>query len=148
MALSQSSKILVSDINSALAGKQDALGYTPVKSVNGTSADSSGNVTVSATPSSVKGVLGSAWAVNGTSMTLPSGGTWFVFNVGGYFIDTGSGDWGIQKNGVSNNYNVAKSFIAYGSTYSGGTTVYARVDMDGERSDTVTQGKLAAIRIA
>lgn len=47
MALSTGSKILVNDISTALAGKQDALGYTPVKSVNGTLADSAGNVSIS-----------------------------------------------------------------------------------------------------
>ena len=47
MALSTGSKILVNDISTALAGKQNALGYTPVKSVNGTLADSAGNVSIS-----------------------------------------------------------------------------------------------------
>ena len=47
MSLTQNSKITASDITNALAEKQDALGYTPVKSVNGTNADSSGNVTIS-----------------------------------------------------------------------------------------------------
>ena len=60
MALSKSSKILVSDINTALSNKQDKLSYTPVKSVNGTTADSSGNVTisVSAPVTSVNGMTG------------------------------------------------------------------------------------------
>ena len=60
MALSKSSKILVSDINTALSNKQDNLSYTPVKSVNGTTADSSGNVTisVSAPVTSVNGMTG------------------------------------------------------------------------------------------
>ena len=47
MALSKNSKILVSDISTALSGKQDALGYIPVKSVNGVTANSSGAVTIS-----------------------------------------------------------------------------------------------------
>lgn len=47
MALSKNSTILVSDISTALSGKQDALGYVPVKSVNGVSANSSGAVTIS-----------------------------------------------------------------------------------------------------
>ena len=46
MALSQNSNILASDVVNALAGKQDVLGYTPVKSVNGTSADAAGNVAI------------------------------------------------------------------------------------------------------
>ena len=60
MALSKSSKILVSDINTALSNKQDKLSYTPVKSVNGTTADSSGNVaiSVSAPVTSVNGMTG------------------------------------------------------------------------------------------
>lgn len=44
MAISAKSKILASDINTALSGKQDALGYIPVKSVNGVAADAAGNV--------------------------------------------------------------------------------------------------------
>lgn len=47
MALSKNSTILVSDISTALSGKQDVLSYIPVKSVNGVSADSSGAVTIS-----------------------------------------------------------------------------------------------------
>lgn len=35
MALTKSSKILISDINTALSAKQNNLGYTPIKSVNG-----------------------------------------------------------------------------------------------------------------
>ena len=60
MALSTGSKILVNDISTALAGKQNVLGYTPVKSVNGTLADSAGNVSisVSAPVTSVNGMTG------------------------------------------------------------------------------------------
>ena len=47
MALTQNSTILISDISSALSGKQDKLAYVPVKSVNGTSADANGAVTIS-----------------------------------------------------------------------------------------------------
>lgn len=52
MAISAKSKILASDINTALSGKQDVLGYIPVKSVNGVAADAAGNVAISvpATP--------------------------------------------------------------------------------------------------
>lgn len=46
MALTIGSQILVSDISNALAGKQDTLGYVPVKSVNGTQADETGAVTI------------------------------------------------------------------------------------------------------
>ena len=98
MALSQSSKILVSDINTALSNKQDKLSYTPVKSVNGTTADSSGNVaiSVSAPVTSVNGMTGTVTissvstattatnttatpnfvAGSGGTAKLPSGGTW------------------------------------------------------------------------
>lgn len=47
MALTQNSTILISDISSALSEKQDKLAYVPVKSVNGTSADANGAVTIS-----------------------------------------------------------------------------------------------------
>ena len=46
MALTSGSKILVSDINTALSNKQDKLSYTPVKSVNGTTADTAGDVSL------------------------------------------------------------------------------------------------------
>lgn len=150
MALSQSSKILVSDINSALAGKQDALGYTPVKSVNGTSADSSGNVTVNATPSTVKGVLGSAWAANGTSMTLPSGGTWFVWNVADVTLSNSSYNGGYGYNyGVGSGSATSSNYSSVAGTYAGGTAIYAkqRTSDDGKYSYSAN-GKLAAIRIA
>lgn len=145
MALSQSSKILVSDINSALAGKQDALGYTPVKTVNNVSPNSAGNVTISVTPSTVKGVLGSAWAVNGTSMTLPSGGTWFVWNTGSY----GYGNTYYSTNGVSTAKTVtSNTYTEYGNNFAGGVTVYAAQTMDDEDRRYYNRGKLAAIRIA
>lgn len=143
MALSQNSKILVSDITSALAGKQDALGFAPVKSVNGNTPDTNGNVTISATPTTVKGVLGSAWAANGTSIALPSGGTWFVFNTAS---QEGNNSY---TYGVSSSSSISSSFVPFGNTYSGGTTVYARRrggDSDG--FSYLTIGKLAAIRIA
>ena len=114
MALSKSSKILVSDINTALSNKQDKLSYTPVKSVNGTTADSSGNVaiSVSAPVTSVNGMTGAVtinvagtkvnnagWAdganyavytpnvhcANSSSTTLPQGGTWkYILTSGGH----------------------------------------------------------------
>lgn len=149
MALSQSSKILVSDINSALAGKQDALGYTPVKSVNGTSADSSGNVTISATPSTVKGIIGSAVAVNGTSLALPSGGTWFVWNVGAINQATSDSSGASYVYGTgSASGNSSTGFASIGKTYSGGTTVYAKKRQAYEGLYYSDFGKLAAIRIA
>ena len=49
MAISAKSKILASDINTALSGKQDALGYIPVKSVNGVTVDDEGNVDIAQT---------------------------------------------------------------------------------------------------
>lgn len=97
MALSKSSKILVSDINTALSNKQDKLSYTPVKSVNGTTADSSGNVaiSVSAPVTSVNGKTGAVTISSvgaattvptvytnsrlNPSFNLPSGGTWAYF---------------------------------------------------------------------
>lgn len=148
MALSQSSKILVSDINSALDGKQDALGYTPVKTVNNVSPNSAGNVTISTTPSTVKGVLGSAWAANSTSMTLPSGGTWFVWNSWGNPSSSSNSYYGVTTSTSTNStaYNQVKNTAI---TCSGGSTIYA-VSMsytDGYyyRHDN---GKPVAIRIA
>ena len=44
MSIEQNNKILASDISTALNNKQDKLSYTPVKSVNGTVADTAGNV--------------------------------------------------------------------------------------------------------
>lgn len=110
MALSTGSKILVNDISTALAGKQDTLGYTPVKSVNGTLADSAGNVSVSATTESFGNAVAycksnvngntetyrltvssggssniSGWTCKYYRVTLPAGGTWI--------IDKGSGIW-------------------------------------------------------
>ena len=116
MALSSGSKILVSDISNALSGKQDVLstgtgisissnkisntGVTsfngstgavtysaPVTSVNGMT----GAVTVSSTPSTVYGVIGSAVATTSSNITLPSGGTWFVYNLKYISINNGVG---------------------------------------------------------
>lgn len=143
MALSQKSKILVSDITSALAGKQNALGFAPVKSVNGNTPDTNGNVTISATPTTVKGVLGSAWAANSTSITLPSGGTWFVWNTGSYESATG----GILTFGTGTGTSTSSNFSAYGGNYSGGTKVYAKYHSENSNK-YVEFGKLAAIRIA
>ena len=150
MALSQNSKILVSDITSALAGKQDVLGFAPVKSVNGNTPDTNGNVTISATPTTVKGVLGSAWAANGTSMTLPSGGTWFVWNCYGHSYTGAYTSWEIKYYGINTNSNGSNSsFTQTGTTYAGGTTVYAKEkDSSGDEPVYRFGGKLAAIRIA
>lgn len=144
MALSQASKILVSDINSALAGKQDTLGYTPVKTVNNVSPNSAGNVTISTTPTTVKGVLGSAWAANSNSMTLPSGGTWFVWNVYNEHSTSSSHFY----YGISKASGKGTGWVENG-TFSGGTTLYAtkQTTNDGGTSYSAT-GKLAAIRIA
>ena len=91
MALSIGSQILVSDISNALAGKQDALGYVPVKSVNGTQADESGAVTITIgggeTAIAVSNVaVGDRRGRNyqncsesGNNIKLPSGGTWLYF---------------------------------------------------------------------
>lgn len=145
MALSQNSKILVSDITSALAGKQDALGFAPVKSVNGSTPDTNGNVTISATPTTVKGVLGSAWAANGTSMTLPAGGTWFVFP-----IETESSDvYGVATGKTGSSYSRPTGYVDGGSNFSGGTTVYStKRTAVSDSTNYKTSGKLAAIRIA
>ena len=90
MALTQNSKILVSDINTALSGKQNALGYTPVKTVNGVGVDSNANVSISYVDScnyaNSAGSVGIAYALSGVHLTeyssstggfsLPGGGTW------------------------------------------------------------------------
>lgn len=108
MALTKNSTILISDISSALSGKQDKLAYVPVKSVNGTSADANGAVTISTgggTAIAVSNVA--AWggytssadnsggvgtfsqgdyADNGVyyyKWTAPAGGTWLVFKIPG-----------------------------------------------------------------
>ena len=135
MALSQNSTILVSDISTALASKQDALGYTPVKSVNGTSADSSGNVSisVSAPVTSVNGMTGAvtissvnkATAVTAAhgkyttsstgTITLPSGGTWtYVINLASNssFTSTGAIKFG-SASGGSTISNSASYYAAY-----------------------------------
>ena len=107
----------------------------PVTSVNGMT----GAVTINTTPSTVYGVIGSAVAANGTSITLPAGGTWFVFNTG---INASSN----AVNGVHTNTGSSVNyFSAHGGTYSGGTTVYAKIKSGGETS---VAGKLAAIRIS
>lgn len=93
MALTKNSTILISDISSALSGKQDKLAYVPVKSVNGTSADANGAVTISTgggTATAVSNVVvlyrktasstllygGGSMNTNTDLYTLPSGGTW------------------------------------------------------------------------
>ena len=78
MALTQNSTILISDISSALSEKQDKLAYVPVKSVNGTSADANGAVTISTGGGTAIAVSNVAVGVinKDESITLPSGGTW------------------------------------------------------------------------
>ena len=145
MALSQNSKILVSDITSALAGKQDALGFAPVKSVNGSTPDTNGNVTISATPTTVKGVIGSAWAANSTSMTLPSGGTWFVFSI----ALSDATCYGVATGKTNSYYTRPTGYVDGGGNFSGGTTVYSTSkSIIGDDTNYNTYGKLAAIRIA
>lgn len=120
MALSKSSKILVSDINTALSNKQDKLSYTPVKSVNGTTADSSGNVaiSVSAPVTSVNGMTGDVTvssinsatvayitpnvanlAQSNAYVTLPYGGTWTWYSV--YACGTNAGGTTVSLKGTS-----------------------------------------------
>ena len=145
MAFSQNSKILVSDITSALAGKQDALGFAPVKSVNDKTPDTNGNVTISTTPTTVKGVLGSAWAANSTSMTLPSGGTWFAFSI----AVTAATCYGVATGKTNSNFSKPTGYVDGGGTFSGGTTVYSTLRTNvSDSTNYTTSGKLAAIRIA
>ena len=47
MSITKNNKIEASDISTALNNKQDKLEYTPVKSVNGISADEGGDVVIS-----------------------------------------------------------------------------------------------------
>ena len=98
-----------------------ALGYTPPTSAGVTT---------------VKGQLGSAWAANSTSTTLPSGGTWFVWNcygaTGGYGVGTSTG-------------NSGANYALCGGNFSGGTKVYAKRQSTDVYSD---MGLLAAVRIA
>ena len=88
MALTKNSTILISDISSALSEKQDKLTYIPVKSVNGTSADVNGAVTISTGGGTAIAVSNVAVGLidNGNSITLPSGGTW-KWMTSGYWSD-------------------------------------------------------------
>ena len=107
-----------------------ALGYTPPTSAGITT---------------VKGQIGSAWAANSTSMTLPSGGTWFVWFCG----FNSSSAWN-RTGGVSTSSGTSSNgFTNFGNTYSGGTKVYGKYKEAGENKDSYGEsGKLAAIRIA
>lgn len=131
------------------AKKQNKLDYTPVKSVNGVNADAEGDVALDLTPSTVKGVIGSAVASNDTSLTLPSGGMWFVFNpLGAGSVGAGTGS--ATEYGVSTNSALDSSgYVPHGTTYSGGTTVYAKcVDWDGGTIKYSLSTKLVAVRIS
>lgn len=126
MALSKSSKILVSDINTALSNKQDKLSYTPVKSVNGTQADSSGNVaiSVSAPVTSVNGMTGAVTisSVN-TAYITPNA---CVKNVGDYDRNTwtipAGGTWAVLywDTNISDFHGITK-YASGGTTFSAGT---------------------------
>lgn len=85
MAISAKSKILASDINTALSGKQDALGYTPVKSVNGVSADAEGNVALNA-------VITETWY---------SGRSWYHKWSDGFIMQAGTASSSSSGNTVS-----------------------------------------------
>ena len=64
MSITTNNKILASDVSTALNNKQDKLNYTPVKSVNGTVADTAGNVAISV-PATPKAYITDSW-VSGT----------------------------------------------------------------------------------
>ena len=108
---------------------------TGVTSVNG----STGAVTISAGITTVKGQIGSAVASNTTSLTLPSGGTWFVWNT--------TGDGTNNKVGVGTaSGNSSTGWEQDGKVVSGNTTVYAKKYLS--NSQTYSDGgKLAAVRI-
>lgn len=94
MALTKSSKILISDINAALSNKQDNLGYTPIKSVNGKTGQNITISSVTATPNiamlgfgdqsgrSVHNFTYSHQDTDGAYIyTFPSGGTWIYADI-------------------------------------------------------------------
>ena len=112
-----------------------ALGYTPPENTGITT---------------VKGEIGSSVTSNGTSMTLPNGGTWFVWNIGGTITYPGAVT--SSSLGVSNS---SSGYTYHGTTYAGGTKVYGRVSWsyhgtgdDGDDSGIITGGNLVAIRIS
>ena len=94
MALTKSSKILVSDITTALSAKQDNLGYTPIKSVNGKTGQNITISSVTATPNiamlghgdqsgrTVHNFTYSYQDSDGAYIyTFPSGGTWIYADI-------------------------------------------------------------------
>lgn len=115
MAISAKSKILASDINTALSSKQDALGYTPVKSVNGVNADAAGNVAISV-PATPKAYV---------TATYSSGANWYrkwsdgFIEQGGQFTISGSNNSGITQSLVTafskTNYIVNMYPLGHGS---------------------------------
>lgn len=108
-----------------------------------------GGGTRTLTMPTVKAQIGSAWAANTTSMTLPSGGTWFVWNT-----------YGIQNveqntyytHGTSTASGTSSSgYYESGNIYGGGTTVYAkRKSYNYDKGNFVYSqtGNLTAIKIA
>lgn len=125
MALTQNSTILISDISSALSGKQDKLAYVPVKSVNGTSADANGEITISTGGGTATAIANcAAWSAlyNGSAPWRWGKGT---FTQGSVYSDNlyftkwkapSGGTWGIfTLNNISGSIT--------GRTVSGGTTI-------------------------
>ena len=79
-------------------------------------------------------------------MTLPSGGTWFVWNVYNR-DDKGSGST-TALYGISTKSGASTGWVHSG-VFSGGTTLYATLkSITGESAWYGAEGKLAAIRIA
>lgn len=94
MALTKSSKILISDINTALSAKQDNLGYTPIKSVNGKTGQNITISSVTATPNIAMLGCGDVSGRTAHNFTyshqesdeayiykFPSGGTWVYADI-------------------------------------------------------------------
>ena len=111
-----------------------------VTSVNG----QTGAVTVSAGISAVKGEIGSVVASNSVSMTLPSGGTWFVWNTASYSAYYSGGAetdyFGVKNTSAS----YGGTFYAMGGNFAGGTTVYGKTSS----GSSGTVGKVVAVRVA
>lgn len=94
MALTKSSKILISDINTALSAKQNNLGYTPIKSVNGIAGK---DITISSVPTTPNIAMAGYGDQSGRTShnltyshqssdgayvyTFPSGGTWIYTDI-------------------------------------------------------------------
>ena len=114
---------------------------TGVTSVNG----KTGAVTISGGISAVKGEIGSVVASNSVSMTLPSGGTWFVWNTASYSHVATSGYEDPMYFGVKNTSSASSgTFYEMGGNFAGGTTVYGKLSSGA--SGTV--GKVVAVRIS